>query len=193
MLDRRLFNSYYEWLVGIFADADRTLFNPRDYSKLLKKLYSTTFIVKEYDDLHRSGDGLFMRSCFSTEVGLNDFKMEQFMDIPCNMLEMLVGLSARIEREYLGGDWEEGNRTWLWFYSMLDSLGLSGMKNRSYASGEVEDILFEFMNYEVESNGKGSLFYIPGTADGARLNIWAQMDRWVGYVFEKGDLYGRKI
>lgn len=194
MRGRRLIRTYYDWLVGLLKMSDTEVVDFDDYDILLKHLFNTTFLINVYDDNNRSSDGLSLREHYSRDAELSSGVFEDMIiGNPCSVLEMMMGLAIRIEREYLAGDYEDGNRTWLWFYSMLESLGLSKMTDDNYDEEKVNDILYSFMCYEYPSNGRGSLFYIPGKHAKDMTSIWYQAHNWINYICKKGKLHGKTI
>ena len=73
-------------------------------------------------------------------------------------------------------DSEYGDRTGLWFWNMVDSLGLGNMVDRYYDKHLVNDILYDFNNRKYAHNGVGGLFTILNTRRDLRdVEIWYQM------------------
>lgn len=172
------------------------MFDCSEYSLLLRQLYDTTFIIYDYDDTNRTSDGYFLREEFCTVEHIPSRRGtgDPLAVMPCCLLELMLGLCERIEREYLGGGYEP--TTWLWFYSMLDSLGLLAYTDDAYDADAVNGILSAFMGPICQPNKRGTLFYIPQKYAKYRAHsrpIWEQMQAWISYIWKRGELYGYEL
>lgn len=174
MYKRNLEFDYYNWLCHIaFPDE----FLRTQYSPLLAQLHNTAFYATHPLDQNREADGVELRYKFGhSQPGVSDPEIATVLDNrPCSILEMMVALVIRCENE-IADDPIYGDRTSLWFQSMLQSLGLYRMKGPFYDSQDVDNILSRFLKREYEPNGKGGLFYIPNTREDLRtVEIWYQM------------------
>ena len=73
-------------------------------------------------------------------------------------------------------DPDEGDRTGLWFWNMIVSLGLGGMTDSQYNPEQVDRVLERFFQRKYKRNGEGSLFTVEYTHRDMRdLTIWYQM------------------
>lgn len=165
---------YFEWLVSKTDTADP---NPRNYTKLLKYLYDRSFLVYILPmDLNRSEDGIDLRySGFGYECCIDQHEIERYLDRRgCSMLEMMVSLA--IKAENIVGDSEFGDRTALWFWSMIKSLGLIRYDDEHYDERAVEFAIDCFLNHDYKPNGKGGLFTVKSPSHDMRgVEIWNQM------------------
>lgn len=162
-------NLYFEWLLRIVC----TNHQSKRYRLLLEELFYTDFFWVLDKDVNREHDGLNLREDFARESGI-------FIptDIRCKVLEMMVALSIRCERDIMANDVDD--RTGEWFWDMIRNLGLMDMDNEHFSAENVRDILAGFLNRTYKKDGDGSLFYIPGcNKDLRKIEIWYQMNMYL--------------
>ena len=93
---------------------------------------------------------------------------------------MMVGLAIRIE-DTIMADADFGDRSSMWFWIMIKSLGLYDMTNdvlynSDTAYDEIKDIIHKFLEREYKPNGEGGLFTVYNTTKDLRnMEIWYQM------------------
>ena len=111
---------YFQWMCRI-CDGNR----PRkvSYERLLRYLYAREFIVLVPMDENRAKDGIDLRYRFAYDNGLSKVEVKMLDRTPCSVLEMMVALAVRCEEHIMNND-DEGDRTGLWFWKMIDNLGL---------------------------------------------------------------------
>lgn len=172
---------YLIWLVNIATNgsAECTV-----YHKLFSQLMDTPFKwVSAFPlDENRAADGISLRGRYAKHTS-NPYPV--CVDIngepPASVLEVIVALASRIETEIMHNG-EDGDRTSLWFFNMLRSLGLNykNCMDDSYDAPYVYAILERFMTRKYAPNGSGGLFTI-NTDDVNMLNleIWAQANKWL--------------
>lgn len=155
---------YLKALMDIVHANDR----PRGtYRYLLEKLYDTTFRWSVEMDKNREIDGLALRDQVMGYANA--------MDEPCNVLEMLIALAQRCENDIMQDD-TCGDRTYKWFWLMIDNLGLSSMTDKNYDENIVTHILSDFLDRKYDANGNGSIFYVHGSHKDLReVELWYQM------------------
>lgn len=194
----RFENDYIAWLYSIVRDDDHD-----DYWRLIKRLYLHPFYVKTtarsgvYKDINRIKDGLYLRSEFADEFGLNvaglmndDDRFDAFFsdDSACSMLEMLVAFAMRIKSDIMW-DSDDEDRTPLWFWSMLENTGLDLESCRDGYFDEknmieIAEMCSRIVNRSYEKTGIGSLFPLKNyTKDLRRVELWYQMQFWIGENF----------
>lgn len=166
-----MLNDYFCWLVNIISSG-----NEDSYSLLLKQLFDTPFVYLLERDANRAHDGLDLRDRYSYEAGVD-------LDISssCSVLEMMIALSIRCETDVMY-DPSRGDRTYIWFWMMIDNLGLSGMQNGSYDRLKIKYTLMRFMNRNYDTDGKGSLFRIVGAKGMENEEIWYQMNTFLNSI-----------
>lgn len=148
----------------------------KSYHKLLTQLHQTEFTFIFKMDENRAYDGIDLRYRFAYDLQLPDSLVSKYLDIrPCSVLEMMLALAARCEDNIMTNP-EKGDRTSVWFWEMITSLGLSRMTDNNYDERYVDTAIQKFLNREYEPNGKGGLFTIHGaTKDLRDVEIWYQM------------------
>ena len=155
---------YYSWLIrqlNISSDCN--------YTKLLKKLFDTDFIYIMDRDQNRAEDGVELRQryCETTGYGLS-------MNRPCSVLELMISCAMHVEAFMNSADYKD--RTNVWFWEMITSLGLRSYNDIRYDELEVTTILMRFMNRNYEPNGRGGLFTVINPEEDMRsVEIWYQL------------------
>lgn len=165
---------YYDWLRKIVCGE----WEPRNLSfhRMFMYLYNRTYIPACEMDECRADDGVNLRYRFATECDIPYTELDDALhDIPCNMLEMMVGLALRIE-EHIMEDASAGNRVGQWFWNMIVSLGLAAMDDNRFNEARADYILNRFERREYQYNGAGGLFTLNHpTEDMRKIDIWYQL------------------
>lgn len=163
-LDKRYFN----WLCGIVGKS-------RSYGKLLRILYDTPFVYSIPMDANRYEDGIALRYKFGDRHGIPEAIIASELDTSeCSILEMMVALSINIESNIMSDD-DFGDRTGSWFWTMINSLGLTTMVDKIFDPDKVNRILYVFQYRQYSPNGKGGLFTIKNPISDLRnTEIWMQ-------------------
>jgi hypothetical protein len=143
------------------------------YRKLFTFLHDVEFVHFVPHDENRADDGIALRYRYCQIHRCED--MEYYLSGPCSVLEMMVALAIRCE-ERIMCDFEKGDRTAQWFWSMITSLGLGGMTDYNFNEWVAGDIITRFLNREYDRDGKGGLFTIRRWNRDARdVEIWHQL------------------
>ena len=80
---------------------------------------------------------------------------------------------------------EDGDRTSVWFFDMLRSLGLYGMRNERFDEERARDIVYIFLKHKYEPDGRGGIFTLGHPPKDVRqMEIWHQL-QW--YLNERDD------
>ena len=88
---------------------------------------------------------------------------------------MLIALAIRCE-EHITDDPDIGDRTDIWFWSMIRSLGLDIMPDSRYDAAYVSAVIDRFLNRDYARDGRGGLFTVDnGRYDMRSMEIWYQM------------------
>ena len=173
MYQHEIEDEYFEWLYG-FIDNNR--FHKKiSYRKVIRYLFDAPFRWTIPKDENRASDGVGLRRRYAIESGFDDHYFMDYLDGPCSVLEVIIALALRIE-ETIMDDPTIGNRTSQWVWIMLGSLGLESMTDDRFNIELVQWIIDQFLDREFESDGKGSLFWIPNCRFDLRdTEIWIQM------------------
>jgi len=179
MTKERINQEYFAWMYDLVCEKQRR----RSWRKLLLFLHEHEFVYILDMDANRANDGVDLRSrFFACKRNCDRLDMEAFMaDRPCSILEMMVALAVRCE-EHIMFDPSIGDRTGVWFWSMIQNLGLSAMDDTMFDEAFTERILTKFLKREYEPDGEGGLFLVEHPRKDLRtVEIWYQM---MGYLYE---------
>lgn len=164
---------FFEWMYQ--------LVDGKGYSELLELLYEEDFYSVIPLDDNRLIDGCNLRYRFADECNIPLVVIDKLFDNErCSILEMMIGLAIRIE-ETIMSDSDFGDRTNMWFWIMIKSLGLYNMTdnvlyNARVQYDKVKVILSKFLERDYKPNGEGGLFTIHNTNKDLReIEIWYQM------------------
>lgn len=162
---------YYNWLVN---EALRLTAEYGSYRELYEYLYSRAFYAHMERDRNREADGKELRvNFFRANPWLQD--RDVLMAKPCNMLELIVALAIRCERE-ITYDPDLGDRTGLWIQTMIVNLGLRDEVDGYFNEERCNEIINTFNTRTYRRNGEGGLFVVTQrTEDMRRVEIWCQL------------------
>lgn len=172
----KLEDLYFEWICTlVMNESDRIA-----YRKLLIALHTKIFTYTMPLDENRLYDAIELRHRFvdilnpitGPALDLTSEWLEQ--SVSCSVLEMMTALALRCE-ETIMTDNDIGDRTSLWFTTMINNLGLTSMTNERFDRTKVDYILDRFLNREYEPNGIGGLFVLKRHPNDLReVEIWYQ-------------------
>lgn len=162
--------SYYEWLYTKVCRNEMLSFN-----KLFKKLNNIPFTYIIDQDVNRMCDGIHLRYLYGYENNTAKAINLPFDESSCSVLEMLVALAIRYEDEAYDPDY--GDRTNIWFWDMLNNLGLSHMNDGCYIETYVEQAINIFLNRLYNYNGsEGNVFIVKNPPQDMRTTeLWYQL------------------
>lgn len=166
MTKRQMQAQYFDWMLDLVRCDE--VFDIFQYTELLNHLFDIPFKYLIAFDANRYQDGVDLRKRFCTEYNIND------MESGCSVLEMMVALAVRCEEQIMS-DPEYGNRTGLWFWEMICSLGLEDQINGYISIDKVNQIMIRFLNREYAPNGAGGLYTVYSRDDIRNVEIWYQM------------------
>lgn len=173
-------NEYFDWLYNLVCDDRYT-----SYRKLLSYLHNRTFEYILVKDKNRFTDGMDFRYVFGAEYGYTIAEINEHLNIgPCSILELMVSMAYIVEEQIMNDD-EYGDRTGEWFWTMIVSLGLSGMEDDRFDRRKFDIIIHKFINRDYEYNGEGGLFTVKNPLyDMRKADIWCQ---FMWYLSENYD------
>ena len=175
---------YFDWLSkSVCTDLD-DIYHP-EFGKLLAYLDSVPYRYVIDMDANRESDGINLRYDFDWDTGIPYPEISKELDIyPCSTLEMLVALCRRIEINIMS-DNEIGNRTYIWFHSMLNNLGLGKMTDDRFNEPYVKMCVDRFLDNKYCPNGEGGLVTLHDVHYDLRtIEIWDQVMWWLNEVIE---------
>ena len=161
---------YFEWLCNLVRCEP-------EYSHLMSVLPSIEFIFINPLDENREIDGYDLRYRFAHE---NDIlNIDDHLTNPCSMLEMMVALADRCETHIMHDD-ELGDRTHIWFFYMIENMGLRYMTNDQIDEEVVYDTVNRVLDRDYGPHGEGGLFTVRNPREDLRdTEIWYQMCWWL--------------
>ena len=171
-------DEYREWLLDFirFDDyCDR-------YGRLLDYLSTRKFTWSVDHDENRAEDGFALRCRFASEYDCDNF-WEDRLPKKCSVLEMMIALSMRCEDVVWNPD--IGDRTAVWFWEMMWSLGFKYMTNINFDKTQCKNIVDRFLSRSYQACGCGGLFSIwDSEVDMRKAEIWYQMHAWIEENFD---------
>jgi hypothetical protein len=132
------------------------------------------------NDDNRGEDGKQLRLEFIEEVGPT--WAPSLPQGPCTVLEMMIGLSRRLEFETMSSRWERSPAEWFWV--LIDNLGLEWCDNFAYKSvtkvSQTREKVSQMLERHYDFDGNGGLFPLNNPKkDQRRVEIWYQMSAYV--------------
>lgn len=149
---------------------------------LLDRLYEIDYYSLVPNDDNRGEDGLEFRSTYMDHNRGGYGYITNWETKPCSVLEMLIGLSYRLEFETAQSKWEKTPKTWFWI--LIENLGLDQHDNRGLTRLEyvdkIEEVVSNFLERHYKGNGEGGLFPLNRPQkDQRRVEIWYQMSAYI--------------
>jgi hypothetical protein len=175
-------NEYFCFLVDLVWDEPTDILvqeeDERHELRLLGQLHSMEFWSVTPNDDNRGMDGLELRDEFLNEGGGQ-------LVLPfsqCTMLEMLIGLSHRLEFETIQSKWEKSYVEWFWI--LIDNLGLDYRSNEDLSRAEyhhkIEKTVVKLLERRYGADGEGGLFPLKHPKHDQRgIEIWYQMSEYI--------------
>lgn len=174
-------DEYHEWLCEQVVDSEH-----EHYSRLLDQLDSIWFYSILANDDNRAADGVDLRYSFCDDMDYAYELVDDELNDPCTVLEMLVALAKRCENQLMW-DPDLGDRTHVWFWKFIDNLGL-GHESDDHWDEEWEEESSEKIDYYVDKllrrdyfrDGFGGLFPLKHPKkDQRKVEIWYQLQDWL--------------
>jgi hypothetical protein len=159
--------AYFKWLYPQVIDTEH---RNRPYEGLLMLLYFKEFVWTVPNDDNRIEDGLEIRREF-----LATQRTRYELTLPCSFLEVLIGLSRRLEFQTDGT--AEG-----WAWQLLVNLELHRMADplSRRKQSQVDEILEAVIWRTYNPDGSGGFFPLGWPEeDQTKVEIWYQMAHYV--------------
>ena len=168
-------NEYYNWLIDRIDDG-----TAQNHKGLLPELMMKEFYSIVDGDDNREYEGQELRETFADEFG----GAVEGIHGPCSVLEMLVALAIRIDRD-IQPDLEDYDHTSEWFWLMIGNLGLLEQTDDAIDYEEIDHILDKWLERDYEFNGEGGLFPLEyAEKDQRDVEIWYQMHAYLMENYE---------
>lgn len=163
---------FFKWLYSQVSQTE--VKDPsRTYWKLLKQLYTKEFVWLIPNDDNRMEDGKELRKEFIQTQGIKDVDQD-WIEIGCSVLELMVGLSRRLA-------FEAGGKAHFWFWALVENIGLDRYTDsRPLRKKKVDDILDKIIWRTYEPNGHGGFFPLKyPEQDQREVELWYQLSAYV--------------
>lgn len=170
-------NLYIEWLYKKFASVRNR--NPAtSYWELARFLYAKRFIWRVSNDDNRVADGIDLRYEFLDTVrrAPDPLEVQDWLELECSMLEMLVALCLRIANE------AEGSQS-QWFWQLMRNLEIDRYSDDIWEISieeEVEEVVDRINNRTYSRDGHGGLFPLRrARRDQRKVELWFQKEAYL--------------
>lgn len=163
---------YLRWLYSQVGNVK--LKDPRrTHWSLMRLLYKKEFVWLIPNDDNRLEDGRDLRMEFIHEFEITDVDPD-WMTIGCSMLEMLIGLSRRLNFE------EDDNTVADWFWELIVNLGMQDIDADFDRKGTHGDTLDRVIWRTYKPSGRGGLFPLKHPEEDQRdVEIWYQLSAYL--------------
>jgi hypothetical protein len=164
---------YFGWLYSLTGLAP-TRSAAGSFTKLLRTLHETPFVVLVHNDENREADGKVLRQEYAELNGASDdiFRLDE----PGSVLEVLLGLARRL-------DFQAGGGPQFWFWQLLLNLEIDRYSNDIWSRAveqEVVGTLHVFVHRHYNDDGVGGLFPLRrARQDQRRVELWYQMSAYL--------------
>jgi len=164
-------NEYFQWLCDVIY------INQEEHSYwfLAKALHKKEYFWTVPNDDNRGMEGKKLRNLFASELG---YHPKDFLERPCTMLELIVGLAKRFEDSMLDTSGED--RIARWFWELMENCGLDKYTDEAYIDLDgpikVDEILNKILERTYKRDGRGGLFPLKESKkDQRKVEMWYQM------------------
>lgn len=184
-------NSYFSWLLEVIEHEKCE----KSYFLMLKELSKTIFWIKKgiSRDANRAVDGIKLRDEYFVELreaGYSDYCDPSLASCGCSILEMIIGISKRMNDELMMGDGED--KTAQYFWEIIKNLGLEELDDEKFAENnaavtfKIGLICGKLCNRSYKSDGTdGGMFPMPGNTkiNQKKTEIWYQMQEYINWKY----------
>lgn len=165
-------DEYFEWIIQVTLG--------KTHRSLLEHLHEIEFYALHPLDQNRLEDGLYLKYRYCEIAYIPRSTAEKVLGMKkCSVLEMMLALAFKIEDSIME-DCEFGDRTALWFWTMIRNLGLYELDDKHYdekAEEKINKAVETMMDRTYDRDGSnGALFLVKGAnRDFRKTEIWYQM------------------
>jgi len=137
----------------------------------MRQLYVKEFVWLIPNDDNRAEDGKALRYEFINEQGVDEVDQE-WLDLGCSFLEMLIALARRAA-------FESDDEVVEWFWRFIFNLGLNNHTDSAYTretEREVDNVLDTVIFRTYDADGLGGLFPLTHPRqDQRKVELWYQL------------------
>ena len=166
---------YFKWLSTLVFPNEEI---QRNYIGLLNLLYEIEYIWNQNIPLdeNRYIDGINLRESFSYKSKIPSDIVQNSIQGPCNILEMICELGLRIDNDIMATYYTGYDHGYFWIQKMLKNLNILQYDDLNFDEDAVRRKIDNFLKRRYSENGFGGLFYVPNSEKDMRsMNIWDQM------------------
>lgn len=164
---------YFEWLysqVGNLRERNPT----KSHILLCEALYKLPFEYYVPNDHNRAEDGRRLRKEYFQLTG--DLPDYEWIGLDCSMLEMLIGLSHRLQ-------YQSNVHRGSWFFELLTNMGIVAYNDENFNDGFAQAVhraAKTICTRTYEASGRGGLFPLRYPEEDQReVEIWYQMSAYL--------------
>ena len=166
---------YFKWLSTLVFPNEGI---QRNYIGLLNLLYEIEYVWNPNIPLdeNRYIDGINLRESFSYKSKIPSDIVQNSIQGPCNILEMICALGIRIDNDIMATYYTGYDHGYFWIQKMLKNLNILQYDDLNFDEDAVRRKIDNFLQRRYSENGFGGLFYVPNSEKDMRsMNIWDQM------------------
>jgi hypothetical protein len=165
---------YFKWLYEQVADPEQGL----TFWNVLRVLYTTPFAWVVPNDENRIADARELRERFIDTQRIRLHRSEQnWVELGCSMLEVMVGLAVRLE--YMA----DKGKAHYWFWVLMENIGLSEFDDSRFdedSEDHVREVLEMIIQRYYDPDGHGGFFPLENpTGDQREIELWYQLSAYV--------------
>jgi len=163
---------YLKWLYSQVGSV-KTRIRARTFWGLFRQLYSTEFVWFVPNDDNRAMDGKLLRFEFMEAHGIESID-ENWLDLGCSFLEMLIALSRRFA-------FESDGEPLACFWTLIRNLELIDYTDaQENSADEISEKVDRVIWRLYKRNGIGGLFPLRSSRqDQTEVEIWYQLNAYL--------------
>ena len=179
MRHEEMAHNYYRWLL------DKIHFRQYgSYERVLNYLFHTEFYWVVPMDHNRYEGGLALRDDFAMEQGYPIYFWRGYLPNYCTVLEMMISLAQDCEDRIMG-DPDFGDRTHVWFWLMMDKVGLDELHDHCFNRFRAEQIVTTILDRTFSPDGNGGLFgRLSHPGDMREIEWWYQLNYYLDEYYQ---------
>ena len=174
-----LFEDYFEWLHKQIVRPNIRR-KSQSHRQLCIQLHNKEYWWFIPNDDNRMQDGRDLRVAYAQERRIEGYLPPDFYHAPCSMLELLIGLSARL-------GFETGDEPRVWFWHLIENLDLEQFNDAHYdarAERIIDRVLDRVITRTYGASGRGGLFPLRHAhEDQTECELWRQMNAYLLELF----------
>lgn len=171
MLRASFSDLYFDWLMRFVYDK----YHLEDYEPLCETLHKIEFYYTIPRDANRVSDAHNLRYRFGYDTGISYADIDDALQFPVSVFEVMIAMALRGE-ESIMRDFDIGDRTSLWFWTMIDSMHLSD-QNYNFDEHVIREHVDTMLSRTYAPNGDGGLFTVNDPPyDMRKAELWYQMN-----------------